>query len=71
MKKINIKMIRKIMIIKIIEIKIKKIKDILKLKKEWEDAADVIEFFQENYCLLINIFIKKIEYRIKVIQIKF
>ena len=62
--KINIRMKRQIMIIKIIEIKTEVI---LKLKKEWEDVADVIEFFQENYCLLINIFIKKIEYRIKVI----
>ena len=62
--KINIRMKRQIMIIKIIEIKTEVI---LKLKKKWEDVVDVIEFFQENYCLLINIFIKKIEYRIKVI----
>ena len=62
--KMNIRMKRQIMIIKIIEIKTEVI---LKLKKKWEDVADVIEFFQENYCLLINIFIKKIEYRMKVI----
>ena len=64
MKKINIKMTRKIKIIKIIEIKIEVI---LKSKKKWEDAADVTGFSRENYCLLINIFIKKIEFRMKMI----
>ena len=35
-----------------------------KLKKEWEDVADVTEYSQEDYYLLIDIFIKKIEYKL-------
>ena len=31
-----------------------------KKMKEWVDAADVIEYSQEDYWLLIGIFIKKI-----------
>jgi hypothetical protein len=52
-------------------IKIKGIKILIteekgKLKKDLDDVVDVIEYFRENYYLLIDISIKKIEYKKKL-----